>query len=163
MNGSPLRPEWLDPVEMDAWLSFLITSRLLLVELDRQLQRDAGIPHAWYAMLAVLSEQPSRTCRQSDLATVADFSLSRLSYAVSRLTDRGWVRREVHPSDRRAANVVLTDTGAAALAAAAPGHAAAVRHLFLDPLTAEQVRNLRDACRAILPGLTTNPTLQPLP
>ena len=79
----------------------------------------------------------------SELAEYAGSSRSRLSHAVARLEEAGWVRREACPSDRRGAVAVLTDDGFAALAAAAPGHVEAVRCALFDPLSTAQVRQLR--------------------
>jgi DNA-binding MarR family transcriptional regulator len=79
----------------------------------------------------------------SELAGLTTSSASRLSHAVARLEEKGWVRREKHPTDRRGALAVLTDDGWAALVAAAPGHVAAVRAAVFDRLDAEQVRQLR--------------------
>ena len=59
---------WLDEDEQRTWRSFLATSELLYAALDRQLQRDAGITHASYIVLAMLSEAPDRALRMSDLA-----------------------------------------------------------------------------------------------
>lgn len=158
MTDPARTPEWLSATEQDAWLAFLITTRALMAELDRQLQRDAGIPHAWYALLVVLAEHPERTARQSELAALTDFSLSRLSHALSRLAAKGWVRREPHPTDGRVTNVTLTEAGADALRHAAPGHVATVRELFFGPLSAKQVNDLHCACRAILAGLARTGT-----
>jgi DNA-binding MarR family transcriptional regulator len=69
-------------------------------------------------------------------------SPSRLSHAVARLEEKGWVRRERHPTDRRGALAVLTDEGYAALTAAAPGHVAAVRRAMFDRLDRTQLRQL---------------------
>ncbi len=149
--------EWLTPPEQEAWRAFLISSQLLLTALDRQLQRDAGIPHAWYALLVVLGEHPDRTARQSELAGLAEFSLSRLSHAVTRLTDRGWVTRRPDSLDRRATLVTLTDAGARALADIAPGHVALVKDLLFARLSDAQVAALHDACRTILAGLPGAP------
>jgi hypothetical protein len=51
----------------------------LLPALDAQLRRDAGVSHFEYEGLAALSEAPERTLRMSDLAVLAEGSLSRLS------------------------------------------------------------------------------------
>jgi DNA-binding MarR family transcriptional regulator len=150
-------PVWLTDDELNTWLSFITASQRVYDALDQQLQRDAGIPHSWYAMLALLSSQPGRTARQSAIAAMSDFSLSRLSHAVTRMQERGWVTRETDPVDRRASFVTLTDVGQAALTAAAPGHAAEVRRLFLDKITDEQATALRAASRSILKGLGTMP------
>lgn len=145
---------WLDEQEQRTWGEFLWGTRLLFEALDRQLQRDAGMPHAYYLILATLADAPGRTLSMSHLARIVRSSPSRLSHAVSRLEEAGWVRRRDHPSDRRATLACLTDGGAAALAAAAPGHLATVRRHLFDRLTTEQVRVLGEVFAAVLDGLT---------
>ncbi|MCW2720390.1 MAG: hypothetical protein QOG20_1045 [Pseudonocardiales bacterium] len=145
---------WLTPDELDAWLSYVAMSTLLESALDRQLQRDSGMPHAYYQILAMLSEVPGRTLRMSDLAAVTQSSQSRLSHAVSRLERNGWVQRMPCPDDRRSTLAHLTEAGFAALAAAAPGHVRTVREHLFDRLTCEQVGQLRAILRAVLTGLS---------
>ncbi len=135
-------PRWLDDEEQQAWRHFIVAAARIEDALDRQLQRDAGMPHAYYQVLAMLSEAPGRTLRMSQLAEVTTSSPSRLSHAVSRLEEKGWVRRDKHPTDRRGALAVLTEEGYAALAAAAPGHLAAVRAAVFDRLGPGQVAQL---------------------
>ena len=147
---------WLDEDEQRTWRSFLATPELLYAALDRQLQRDAGITHASYIVLAMLSEAPDQALRMSDLAVRANSSPSRLSHAVARLEERGWVRREPAPKDGRGTVAVLTDAGMEMLAATAPGHVTAVREHLFDRLSPEQVRQLGDICAALLDGLGPN-------
>jgi DNA-binding MarR family transcriptional regulator len=144
---------WLEPDELEAWLSYVAATTLLEGELDRQLQRDAGIPHAYYQILAMLSEVPDRRLRMSELAAITQSSQSRLSHAVARLERKGWIRRKPCPEDRRSTYAQLTEEGFAALAAAAPGHVCTVRKHLFDRLTPEQVQQLRDITRAVLSGL----------
>jgi DNA-binding MarR family transcriptional regulator len=68
---------------------------------------------------------------------------------------RGTVRREACAEDGRSFNVVLTDAGMAAIEAAAPAHAAAVRHCFADVLTPEQLDTLGDIAEAITTHLAS--------
>ncbi|MDQ1626164.1 MAG: hypothetical protein QOJ49_1662 [Actinomycetota bacterium] len=140
---------WLDAGEQQAWRAFIEASRLLLDQLDRELQRDSGIPHAYYEILVRLSEQPDRSLRMSELAERSQSSRSRVSHAVARLEEKGWVRREAIAHDKRGALAVLTDRGFAALAAAAPGHVEGVRTHLLDQLTRDQVAQLRTISEAI--------------
>lgn len=144
---------WLTDDEQATWRAYLAATSLLSVELQRSLLRDAGMPHTYYEILVRLSEAPGRTLRMSDLADAADSSRSRLSHAVARLEDKGWVRRESCETDRRGAYAVLTDDGFAALEAAAPGHVETVREVLFDRLTPEQVAQLRDICDAVVAGL----------
>jgi DNA-binding MarR family transcriptional regulator len=144
---------WLTADELSAWRAFIGTTRLLDSALDRQLVRDAGMPHTYYGVLVALSEQAEGRRRLSDLAAMVDFSQSRLTHAIARMEAQGWVRREQRPSSGREKDAVLTDAGRAALAAAAPGHVARVRELVFDRLSPEQVEQLAAICSQLLPGL----------
>jgi DNA-binding MarR family transcriptional regulator len=143
-------PRWLTPDEQRTWRAFLGATQLLFDRLDRDLQRDAGMPHAYYEILVILSEAPGRTLRMSELADRTRSSRSRLSHAVSRLEERGWVRRDDCPTDRRGSFAVLTDEGYGVLAAAAPGHVDTVRRALFDRLSPEQVAELTRISQAVL-------------
>jgi len=146
-------PRWLDEERQQTWLAFLGVTRRLDEALDRQLQRDAGMPHAYYMILVMLSAAPGRARRMTELAAATHSSPSRMSHAVTRLEAAGWVRRERCPSDRRGSIAVLTDAGFAVLAAAAPGHVEEVRANLFDQLTCEQVRQFGEICRVLLTHL----------
>src|SRR3954464_8601986 len=118
---------WLDDDQQRTWRAWLTVSELLPRAPSTQLQRDAGISHAAYGFVAMLSESPNRSRRMSDLARRANQSQSRLSHTVPRLEDRGWVRRERAADDGRGNLAVLTDAGWAVVVAVAPGHVDAVR------------------------------------
>ncbi len=143
---------WLTDDEQRAWLAWLGATELLMASLDAQLQRDAGFPHAYYAILAQLSAAPDRTLRMGDLASVVNSSASRLSHAVGKLEERGWVSRRPCPGDRRSTLATLTEAGFAVLVEQAPGHVEAVRKGLLDPLTKAQVGQLEQICNAVLDG-----------
>lgn len=145
---------WLDPDEQRTWRAFLTASRALMETLDRELQRDAGMPHAYYEILVRLSEAPGRRLRMSELAEASGASRSRLSHAVSRMEAAGWVRREECPTDRRGQVALLTEAGFATLAAAAPGHVEGVRRHLFDALTPAQVDQLRRISETLADHLT---------
>jgi DNA-binding MarR family transcriptional regulator len=134
--------EWLTDEQQAAWRPFIALLLRLPAALDAQLQRDAGITNFDYLVLSGLSESPNRTLRMSELAAIANSSLSRLSHVVSRLEARGWVRREPCPGDGRFINAVLTDDGWQKVLTTAPGHVTAVRELLLAPLTEEEFKQL---------------------
>jgi len=140
---------WLDDHEQRTWRAFLAANRLLMDSLDRQLQHEAGIPHTYYEILVRLSEVPDRALRMSQLAASSMSSRSRLSHAVARMEETGWVRRRECATDRRGAVCELTDAGMEAIKAAAPGHVEAVRTHLFDQLTPEQVVALREISQAV--------------
>ncbi|HEY0639031.1 MAG TPA: MarR family transcriptional regulator [Pseudonocardiaceae bacterium] len=143
-------PRWLDDREQAAWRAYLHASRLLFDALDRQLQRDCGMPHAYYEILVRLSEAPGGRLRMSELADAMLISRSRLSHAAARLEETGRLSREDCPTDRRGQFAVLTEAGRAALEAAAPGHVDAVRRFLFDALTPERVGQLAEISEAVL-------------
>lgn len=144
---------WLTDDEQETWRALIVLVQGLESSLDRQLQRDAGMPHAYYGILVMLSEAEEGTLRMSELARRLRFSQSRLTHAVSAMARQGWVRRERCPTDGRGFNAVLEPSGRAALAAAAPGHVAEVRRLVFDRLDVDAQHRLRDACQTLLTGL----------
>lgn len=136
-------PRWLDAEERQTWLSLGAMLINLQNALEAQMQRDAGISHFEYQVLAGLSESADHTRRMSELAVLANGSLSRLSHVVKRLERQGWVRRLPDPDDGRYTLAVLTAEGWDKVVTAAPGHVEEVRRLVFDPLTQAQQHNLR--------------------
>jgi DNA-binding MarR family transcriptional regulator len=143
-------PRWLDDAEQCTWRKSLTAWQWLFAAVDGQLQRDAGIPLAYYEILVRLSEAPDRCLRMTQLAEASSSSKSRLSHAVARLEERGWVQRRDCPTDRRGQIAELTGAGLAALRDAAPGHVEQVRRVLFDALTPGQVRQLAEINDAIL-------------
>ena len=147
------KPRWLSPAEREAWLGLIGVVELLPGALDAQLQRDAGVSHFEYMVMAMLSEAPDHTLRMTTLAAQTNSTLPRLSHVVSRLVNRGFVERMPCPQDKRATNAHLTDAGWQHIRASAPGHVAAVRSLVVDSLSAAQIEQLRDIAKSILARL----------
>jgi DNA-binding MarR family transcriptional regulator len=140
---------WLSADEQAAWRSFVGACHAFFAAVDAQLQRDTGMPLAYYEILVQLSEAPGRTLRMTQLAEATSASKSRISHAVARLEERGWVRRRDCPTDRRGQLAELTDEGYAVLVTAAPGHVEQVRRTLFDPLIPEQVAQLWEITGAI--------------
>ena len=152
---------WLDDDEQRTWRAFHSAQRLLFDHLERQLQQDAGLPHAYYEILVRLSETPDRTLRMSQLADNSLSSRSRLSHAVARLEAAGWVRRRACAEDRRGSFAELTDEGLAKLHESARGHVEAVRRELFDPLTRAQQHALREISETLLDRLAPPDDEQP--
>jgi len=143
-------PRWLTDEQQQAWRRFVSVLFKLPAALETQLQRDAGLTHMGFLVLASLSEEPDRRLAMSKLAKKATASLSRLSHVVARLEAQGWVRRERDPEDGRVQIAVLTEAGYRKIVEAAPGHAEAVQQLVFDRLTPGQVKQLAKLCDSFL-------------
>ncbi|HRN30103.1 MAG TPA: MarR family transcriptional regulator, partial [Terrimesophilobacter sp.] len=141
---------WLTNDEQRAWRAYLVATQRLEQVIDRDLQAGAGMPHAYYMILAMLSEAPRRALTITDLADVLNSSVSRLSHALRKFEGLGWVRKDADPTDRRVSYACLTDEGMRVLVEAAPGHVRTVATHLFDRLTPEQVQQLYDISAAIL-------------
>ncbi|EMD24718.1 MarR family winged helix-turn-helix transcriptional regulator [Amycolatopsis azurea] len=144
---------WLTPAEKEAWTGLVSLVLLLPGRLESPLQRDAGLTLFEYLTLSHISEAPDRRLRMSELAYLANGSLSRLSNVVKRFEQRGWVERTPDPADGRYTLARLTDDGYDVVVAAAPTHVRSVRDLVLEPLTAED----QEALARIAAKLRTRP------
>jgi DNA-binding MarR family transcriptional regulator len=142
--------KWLQPLEEAAWQGFLSLNRVVFAELEAQLQSGSRMPLAHYAILVTLSDAPDRTLRMGELARALYTAPSSISHAMTRLESKGLIERRNDPKDRRAQFAVLTDAGAEALAAAAPGHVGAVRRNLIDLLTADQLAQLKEISDAVV-------------
>ena len=147
------KTRWLDAEEQRTWRQLSTMILRLQPVLNAQLQREFGISHFEYLIMACLSETPGSMLRMSVLATITGSSLPRLSQAVDRLEKRGWVSRQPDAEDSRYTLAVLTSAGLRQLQEAAPSHVAAVREIVFDRLTQAQTRQLGTICQRILDGL----------
>lgn len=127
-------PRWLDSAEQDAWRAYLDATRLLLRDLDAQLNTDSGISFTDFELLVVLSEAPEYRRRMSELADAVTTTRSGVTRAISRLVDAGWVRRVKCDEDKRGMSAELTEAGSRKLAESSVGHVEAVRQNMFDAI-----------------------------
>ena len=135
---------WLTAEEQHAWRSFVRLHERLIGRLSHQLQTKSQLASADYAVLVNLTDVPEGRQRYQDLARSLEWEKSRMSHHITRMIGRGLVVREECREDGRGAFAVITEAGREAIAAAAPQHVQAVRSLFLDHLTAAELRTLAE-------------------
>jgi DNA-binding MarR family transcriptional regulator len=149
-------PRWLSAEEEAAWRGLQLMQMQLEARLHRQLATESGLSLSDYVVLVALTDQPDGRMRAFELGGVLGWEKSRLSHHVSRMAARALVCRERCETDRRGAIVAVTDHGRAVIGEAAPGHVAAVRRLFLDHVTPEQLAALREITDTVNAHLCTN-------
>ncbi len=138
----PSEVPWLTEDEKDAWTGAISLALLLPGRLESALQQAADLTLFEYLTLSHMSEAPERRLVMSELAYLANGSLSRLSNVMKRFEARGWAERHPDPEDRRRTLAALTDAGYAKVVQAAPAHVRSVREHVLDPLSVTDQRAL---------------------
>jgi len=141
---------WLTERQERAWRALQFMQMRLEGELARQLAADSGLSYPDYLVLVTLTDRPDGRMRLFELAGVLGWEKSRASHHVGRMVERGLVRKQKCDSDRRGFYVVVTARGRREIEAAAPGHVGAVRRLFIEPLTSEQLDAVAEAAEAVL-------------
>jgi DNA-binding MarR family transcriptional regulator len=136
------------------WREFVTMHRHLARELDRQLQRDAGISQADFGVLAVLSEAPDRRLRTGELAELLAWEKSRVSHQVARMEARDLVERTECDTDARGTWVEVTADGRRTLLAATRDHSDTIRRLFFDALESDEKLVIRAVSQRVLDGLS---------
>jgi DNA-binding MarR family transcriptional regulator len=139
------------------WRSYFESSVLLQQALDERFRATSDLTLAEYNLLLVLGEAPDGRLRMGDLAQAMVFSSSRLSYQIDVLEGRGLVCRERDSRDARVIHACLTEAGREAFDRSSRSHLMAVRELFLDDLSADEVATL-DAVFTRLKSRLREPT-----
>jgi DNA-binding MarR family transcriptional regulator len=124
--------------ELRAWIRMIGGIRSLLNALDRQLRDESGMSHDDYQILSQLHRASDRTLRMSMLARETGFSASRLSHAVNRMEEAGWIDRRPSVDDRRGTQAALTDLGVEVVEKASGGHLDLVRRIVFETLGDER-------------------------
>lgn len=135
--------------ELRTWREFVETTEALRTILAGRLQDNTGLSPGDYAVLLALSEAEQGRLRSSELAVVICWERSRLSHHLGRMERRGLILREKSATDSRGADIVLTPTGAKAFKAATVPHLRAVRELFIDALSPDQLAAAGDIAAAL--------------
>ncbi len=147
---------WLSDRERAAWRNLSLMNLQLAAVLSRDLA-GSDLSYQDYVVLAHLSDQDDGRVRMHELGASLGWEKSRVSHHVARMEGRGLVRRERCPSDGRGWFVAVTPDGRSAIAAAAPGHVAAVRRHFIDLLSPTQIGHLDRIASTVLAHLAALP------
>lgn len=147
--GKARKQQRLDDEQSRAWLAYMRVQLRIVYEMNRQLQSDSGLSLSDYDVLNALSRAPAGCMQVTSLAATIGWERSRLSHHLGRMERRGLIRREKTAADSRGAEIVLEPAGMAAFRAATVPHLQAVRELFVDALSPEQLAAAGDIAAAL--------------
>lgn len=122
----------------------------LSTELARRLSAESSLSYPEYEVLVYLTDHGGGRLRVYELAELLGWEKSRVSHQVTRMAERGLVTKIPCVDDRRGSFVEVTREGRAEIEAAAPGHVEAVRDLFVNRLTDQQMDQLIQVTHDVL-------------
>lgn len=136
-----------DAVEIRArgWRVLAAVHGLIETTLERVLARQHGLSVVEYTVLDALSRQDGWHMRMRQLARATALSSSATTRLVTRLEDRGLLRRTLCADDRRGIYTELTDAGRELLAAARPTHDETLHAALREAQDTPELAPLADA------------------
>jgi DNA-binding MarR family transcriptional regulator len=135
--------------ELRTWIRMIGGIKSLLNALDRQLRDESGMSHDDYQILSQLHRAPERTLRMSTLAREIGYSASRLSHAVNRMEEAGWIDRRPSTGDRRGTDASLSDLGIEVVEKASASHLDLVRRIVFETLGSEGAADAAEALEEV--------------
>ena len=135
--------------QLRVWREYIETAEALRSRLTAKMQADSELSSGDYQVLLALNEADDRSLRSSELAAQVGWERSRLSHHLGRMEKRRLVARRSCTDVAHGVDVILTDAGVAAFRRGSVPHLRAVRELFIDAFTAEQLEQV-DALTAAL-------------
>jgi len=132
---------WSD-VHADAWIGLLEAHKQLTRTLDAELEAEHGLTLSALEVLGRLAAAEGHSLRLSALASACGLSLSRVSRIMDALETRGLVERRCVPSDARAVDGHVTDSGLELVRRAQSTHFASVQRRFFQQLSDAEIQLL---------------------
>jgi DNA-binding MarR family transcriptional regulator len=126
-----------------------VSSRTLRA-IDAALDESERLMVSEFDVLITLYNAPDGRLRMTDLANATMLSSGGLTRLIGRLEQRGFVRRDVDPDDRRAFHASLTPAGHEKLAQAREPHDAVIHREFADRLTPKELQVLQSTLAKLL-------------
>lgn len=149
-SAAPAGASCFDDHDRGVWEAFSHAGERVREALERRVRNQAGMPPSYVELLIQLRHATGHRLRMSELASATRSRPSRITHAVNRLEQAGWVTRGSHPTDGRGSTAALTDQGIQAMDAARPEYTRTVRQHVLGPLTPAERHQLRRLCEKIL-------------
>lgn len=135
--------------EIRLWRAWTGASEMSRRRIADDVGAATGLSASDFGVLSRLVHLGEGTLRQNELAVSMDWHRSRLSHQLSRMEQRGQV---VRSSVGGGVAVTITDAGRAAIDAARPVHAEAVREHLSGLVPAEQLAAFVDTLERIAGG-----------
>jgi DNA-binding MarR family transcriptional regulator len=145
---SPLRAQASTPTlsretpEVQAWVQLLRAHAALTRRFSSDLLGEHGLTLNDYEVLLHLAHAPERRLRPVDLAESILLTPSGITRLLAGLERAGYIDRAACPGDARVSYAVLTEHGYEKLRAAAPSHLGAIRELFGERFSGDELETL---------------------
>jgi DNA-binding MarR family transcriptional regulator len=131
-------------VAIDAWVRFIRSHAATRRAVSADLISEHGLTVNDYECLLLLSRAEDGHMRRVDLAEELQLTPSGVTRLLDGLEEQGLVAKDTCSSDARVTYAVITDTGMAKLRESSNSHLGAIRRVFEDRFTGEELATLAE-------------------
>lgn len=139
---------------LEAWIRLLRAHAAATRTLSAELVAEHGLTISDYEALLLLSRAEGNHMRRVDLAGGLLLTPSGVTRLLDGLEDAGLVEKATCPTDARVTYAVLTEAGRQKLEGASRSHLAAVRALFEERFSDDELTTLAELLER-LPGVAS--------
>ena len=125
-----------------AWGAFFVSHALSVRRIAVELQGKAPLTLDEYEILLVTSRSPEGKIRLASLADATIFTRSGITRVADRMVQRGFLRREGCPNDKRGAYAALTSEGKEALKETWKHYSKSILAIFSPCFSLEEAHHL---------------------
>ena len=129
---------------------FVELAGALSAGMNKDMDRECGIPMTWFEVLLRLGRSPGHRLRMVELANQISFTDSGLSRLADRMERAGLIDRELDRTDRRGTLAVLTPAGEDLLDRALAVHLDGAQARIFDHLGERDVAAFERLLRTLL-------------
>lgn len=129
-------------IEVTLFRALQLATRQVTAAVEQQLQQVAAVSLPEFEILSALTRSDGRRARPREIGEMLGWEKSRTSHQITRMQNRGLLRRIDCDADMRGTWVELTSAGAQAAAAALPAYVAAVESYVGPAATPNQKEQL---------------------
>jgi DNA-binding MarR family transcriptional regulator len=142
-------PDTSQDAGIRAWAALLRCHAAVVPSIAKRVERQTGLPLAWYDVLLELQATADGRLRMQELGERVVLSRSRVSRVVDDMSTAGLVQRRPDPTDRRGSFAVITASGRKSYRGAAPVYARAIHEQFTAHLTPSQLKTVAIALEQV--------------
>lgn len=143
----------LDIAEQRSWQNYLNAALRFHAAMDHCLTDSHHLSVIDMRVLDILDKSRNGAARMGDLADALAANAHHMTKRISRLEERGLVRREQNPEDRRGVVATITAEGRSVARHASIDYAQGVKTHLVGSLSRRQLTTLEENCRRINMGL----------
>ncbi len=145
---------------LEAWAEFFVSHALAVRAIEGYMEGSAPVSMDGYDVLLAVSRAPGQRLRFAELAEVTVYTRSGITRIVKRYEEKGFIRREECPEDKRGSFAVITEQGKRALKESWKWYSKGILDVFGECYTEKEAQTLKTLLKKLADNLSPSDLVQ---